>query len=233
MPVASERAGNLCPDSFFPEWTETLKKWISLLALGAPVYLVVLIAYGVTPEAIRIGYQPDQPVPYSHALHAGRARHRLPVLPHDGRARGEGRGAAGGDVHELPLARQEGLGSARADPRGLRRERAGALDARPRPSGLRLLQPHGARERGDRLRDVPRPHRSDGQGLPGQAADDGVVHQLPQESEAVSPRSREHHEDGLRRSVVGGRIAMPGEGERGSSRRTTIHPPTACSTCHR
>jgi menaquinone reductase, multiheme cytochrome c subunit len=55
----------------FPEWTETLKKWISVLAMGAPVYLVLLIMYGVTPEAIRIGYQPDQPVPYSHALHAG------------------------------------------------------------------------------------------------------------------------------------------------------------------
>src|ERR1041385_7258446 len=55
----------------FPEWTETLKKWNLLLALGAPVYLVALIAYGVTPEAIRIGYQPKQPVPYSHALHAG------------------------------------------------------------------------------------------------------------------------------------------------------------------
>lgn len=55
----------------FPEWTETLKKWISLLVLGAPVYLVLLIMYGVKPEAIRIGYQPTQPVPYSHALHAG------------------------------------------------------------------------------------------------------------------------------------------------------------------
>jgi hypothetical protein len=55
----------------FPEWTETLKKWVTLLAVGAPVYLVALIAYGVTPEAIRIGYQPEQPVPYSHALHAG------------------------------------------------------------------------------------------------------------------------------------------------------------------
>jgi len=55
----------------FPEWTEVLKKWVTLLVLGAPVYLVALIAYGVTPEALRIGYQPDQPVPYSHALHAG------------------------------------------------------------------------------------------------------------------------------------------------------------------
>src|SRR4051812_3757578 len=59
------------PRFTFPEWTETLKKWINLLVLGAPVYLVALVAYGVTPEAIRIGYQPDQPVPYSHALHAG------------------------------------------------------------------------------------------------------------------------------------------------------------------
>jgi hypothetical protein len=55
----------------FPEWTDTLKKWVNLLVLGAPVYLVALVAYAVTPEAIRLGYQPDQPVPYSHALHAG------------------------------------------------------------------------------------------------------------------------------------------------------------------
>jgi hypothetical protein len=55
----------------FPQWTETFKKWVNLLVLGAPVYLVALIAYGVTPEALRIGYQPEQPVPYSHALHAG------------------------------------------------------------------------------------------------------------------------------------------------------------------
>src|SRR3954465_11402283 len=55
----------------FPEWTETLKKWINVLVRGAPVSLVALIAYGVTPEAIRIGYAPVQPVPYSHALHVG------------------------------------------------------------------------------------------------------------------------------------------------------------------
>jgi len=59
------------PRFTFPEWTETLKKWVNLLALGAPVYIVALVAYGVTPQALRIGYQPEQPVPYSHALHAG------------------------------------------------------------------------------------------------------------------------------------------------------------------
>jgi menaquinone reductase, multiheme cytochrome c subunit len=55
----------------FPEWTETFKKWLLLLVLGGPVYLVALLAYGVTPEAIRLGYQPQQPVPYDHAVHVG------------------------------------------------------------------------------------------------------------------------------------------------------------------
>ena len=56
----------------FPEWTETLRKWVALLALGAPAYLVaVLWMVAQQPETMRIGYQPDQPVPYSHALHAG------------------------------------------------------------------------------------------------------------------------------------------------------------------
>jgi len=56
----------------FPQWTQTLKKWVSLLAIGAPVYLVALVwSCAQNPNTLRIGYQPDQPVPYSHALHAG------------------------------------------------------------------------------------------------------------------------------------------------------------------
>jgi hypothetical protein len=56
----------------FPEWTETLKKAIRVLVVGAPVYLVMLLVLGVSDgKALRIGYQPTQPVPYSHARHAG------------------------------------------------------------------------------------------------------------------------------------------------------------------
>jgi len=55
----------------FPEWTDKFTRWVVLLVLGAPIYLVGLVAYGVSPEAIRIGYQPVQPVPYSHAVHVG------------------------------------------------------------------------------------------------------------------------------------------------------------------
>ncbi len=59
------------PSFQFPEWTESFKKWTLLLAGGAPVYLTVLLLYGKSPEAVRIGYQPHQPVPYSHAVHVG------------------------------------------------------------------------------------------------------------------------------------------------------------------
>ena len=55
----------------FPEWTQRFRKLAAVLAAGGVIYIGVLIAYGVSPEAIRIGYQPEQPVPYSHALHVG------------------------------------------------------------------------------------------------------------------------------------------------------------------
>ena len=53
----------------FPEWTNKLARWLLILVAAAPIYLIAIIAYGVSPQAIRIGYQPRQPLPYSHALH--------------------------------------------------------------------------------------------------------------------------------------------------------------------
>ena len=35
-----------------------------------PGYAVLVVAYGASPEATDVGYSPEQPVPYSHALHA-------------------------------------------------------------------------------------------------------------------------------------------------------------------
>lgn len=55
----------------FPQWTEAFKRLLGLLLLGGPVYLVALIVYASTPDALEAGYQPDQPVPYSHARHVG------------------------------------------------------------------------------------------------------------------------------------------------------------------
>ena len=45
-----------------------------MLAAGAPILLIGVIGfvwYYMSPEYTDVGYQPDQPVPFSHQLHAG------------------------------------------------------------------------------------------------------------------------------------------------------------------
>jgi menaquinone reductase, multiheme cytochrome c subunit len=55
----------------FPRWSNLLRPLLAVALLVVPVYLVVLIYYGASPRTLNVGYQPVQPVPYSHALHAG------------------------------------------------------------------------------------------------------------------------------------------------------------------
>lgn len=55
----------------FPAWTNKLKYAAGAGGAGALVYVVVAINYGFSPAATDVGYQPDQPVPFSHQLHAG------------------------------------------------------------------------------------------------------------------------------------------------------------------
>jgi len=45
-----------------------------VLVVGAiaPLYATLLVAYGFSPKTLDGQYQPVQPVPYSHALHAGK-----------------------------------------------------------------------------------------------------------------------------------------------------------------
>ncbi len=55
----------------FPRWSNAV---LPLAAVGgaiAPLYIAFLIAYAWSPKTIEVGYRPEQPVPYSHALHAG------------------------------------------------------------------------------------------------------------------------------------------------------------------
>jgi len=53
-------------------------KWSNRLPLQITIYLFVLggtvtagVTYYCTPKYLRVGYQPVQPVPYDHSLHAG------------------------------------------------------------------------------------------------------------------------------------------------------------------
>jgi len=55
----------------FPKWTNRLRELFGLGAGIAGVYVVVLVAYGASPQTLNVGYAPEQPVPFSHALHAG------------------------------------------------------------------------------------------------------------------------------------------------------------------
>jgi hypothetical protein len=55
----------------FPKWVNKLRPALAIVLVGVPVYVIVLVAYGASPKTINVGYQPTQPVAYSHALHAG------------------------------------------------------------------------------------------------------------------------------------------------------------------
>ncbi|MCP4549813.1 MAG: cytochrome c3 family protein [bacterium] len=55
----------------FPRWTNRLVELSIVLVVGGLIYATVLITGVFSPENSAIGYAPVQPVPYSHAVHAG------------------------------------------------------------------------------------------------------------------------------------------------------------------
>lgn len=56
----------------FPRWTNRIRNWVGLgLGLGL-LYVTVVLTFGFSPQATDVGYMPVQPLPYSHALHAGK-----------------------------------------------------------------------------------------------------------------------------------------------------------------
>src|SRR5436190_3934947 len=55
----------------FPRWANKTRAIAGAVLGVAPLYLIGLIWYGASPKTTDVGYQPEQPIPYSHALHAG------------------------------------------------------------------------------------------------------------------------------------------------------------------
>ena len=58
----------------FPRWANKTRALAGVLLGGAPLYLTGIVWYGFSPKTTDVGYEPKQPVPYSHALHAGQRR---------------------------------------------------------------------------------------------------------------------------------------------------------------
>jgi menaquinone reductase, multiheme cytochrome c subunit len=58
----------------FPAWVNSLVlPVLGMIGLGV-LYIAVLIPYAWSPETLVAGYQPEQPIPFSHALHAGQMK---------------------------------------------------------------------------------------------------------------------------------------------------------------
>jgi hypothetical protein len=55
----------------FPRGSNGLLPALVVAVLVVPLYLTLLVAYGFSPATTDAGYQPQQPVPFSHRVHAG------------------------------------------------------------------------------------------------------------------------------------------------------------------
>ena len=53
----------------FPKWANWLLPLIVIGTLGGAVYVPLAVGWGLSAKTLNVGYQPIQPVPYSHQLH--------------------------------------------------------------------------------------------------------------------------------------------------------------------
>jgi len=61
----------LKPLFVFPRWSNNIVLGLIVFLLVFPLYAGALITYALDPVTLNSNYQPEQPIPYSHALHAG------------------------------------------------------------------------------------------------------------------------------------------------------------------
>lgn len=58
----------------FPRWVNRFLALLGLVVLAGAVYAGALGGLLTDPETLNVGYQPEQPVPFSHEIHAGQLR---------------------------------------------------------------------------------------------------------------------------------------------------------------
>jgi hypothetical protein len=57
--------------NLFPAWTATVRDLLPLAIGGGGLFVVTIVTFGFSPKTLSVGYSPEQPVPFSHKLHAG------------------------------------------------------------------------------------------------------------------------------------------------------------------
>lgn len=55
----------------FPQWIDRLRPLWGLILVLVPAYVLGMAYYASDPGTVDVGFSPVQPVPFSHALHAG------------------------------------------------------------------------------------------------------------------------------------------------------------------
>lgn len=55
----------------FPRWANQIPKWFLAFLLFGVVFVTFVVWYWFSPLNLEVGYQPKQPVEFSHKLHAG------------------------------------------------------------------------------------------------------------------------------------------------------------------
>jgi hypothetical protein len=55
----------------FPPWIDRTRPFAGALLAIVPIYVIFLAYYWGSPQTTDVGYSPVQPLPYSHAMHAG------------------------------------------------------------------------------------------------------------------------------------------------------------------
>lgn len=56
----------------FPRWANYLFPALLIVAIGVLTYIPLIGTLAISPDTRSIGYQPEQPIPFSHAVHAGK-----------------------------------------------------------------------------------------------------------------------------------------------------------------
>ncbi len=57
--------------NIFPRWTNLLPLWVVTGVVLFGGFVTLAVGYYFTPKYTRVGYEPSQPVPFSHKIHAG------------------------------------------------------------------------------------------------------------------------------------------------------------------
>jgi len=68
----SEAAPKTTKRFVFPRWVNYALPAVAVAMLGGMLYMPTLFLLGASPTTTAVGYAPEQPVPYSHAVHVGK-----------------------------------------------------------------------------------------------------------------------------------------------------------------